>query len=397
VPRFLGPDVTEDVSDAQVPTLDDFAPLRVWLEPGYDGGRIAGWVPDVPGVLAVAGARDRVLSAALTTAGRVREWLEAHGDEAGIARIRKPEVEGEVPARHEPDGYEVNATLPADRRPVPREELAIVARRLGWAREDLLAVAGRIRVLEGAAGPLPVDVGRGERTPDEVLRHLAGAEAWLVGRLPGGGRFDGPLDGVPAEEALAGSRAWAMGRLAALVAGDDGAESADRHGETWTVAKVLRRLQAHGFDHLWEIERRLLRADGTRERIRLRMDRRPDAGTMVGLLRSVGWDLRASEPASLEHAIAATPEFAAAWDGDRLVGTARSLTDGGQNALIVTVVVHPAYQGLGIGERLVEMLTEGHDQVRFSLSAAPGLEGWYRKLGFVPDPAAMYRPRRQRA
>jgi GNAT superfamily N-acetyltransferase len=118
---------------------------------------------------------------------------------------------------------------------------------------------------------------------------------------------------------------------------------------------------------------------------------------MVGLLRSVGWDLRASEPASLQHAITATPEFASAWDGDRLVGTARSLTDGGQNALIATVVVHPAYQGLGVGERLVALLTDGRDQVRFSLTAAPGLADWYRKLGFVPDPDAMTRPRRQRA
>ena len=397
MPRFLGPDVTEDVSDARVPTLDDFAPLRVWLEPDYDGGRIAGWATDLPGTLAVAASRDRALTAALTAAGRVREWLEAHGDEAGIPRLRRTEVQGEVPAHHEPDGYEVNATLPSDRRSVAGEELAIAARRLGWAREDLLALAGRIRALEGTSGPLPVDAVRGERTPDEVLRHVAGAEAWLVGRLPGGGRFGGALDGVPAEEALAGSRAWALERLGMLVAGDDGSESADRHGETWTVAKVLRRLQAHGFDHLWELGRRLSRADGTRERIGLGMDRRPDAATMVGLLRSVGWDLRASEPASLEHAIAATPEFATAWDGDRLIGTARSLTDGGQNALIATVVVHPAYQGLGVGERLVVMLTDGRDQVRFSLTSAPGLEGWYRRLGFVPDPGAMYRPRRQRA
>ena len=77
---------------------------------------------------------------------------------------------------------------------------------------------------------------------------------WLVGRLPGGGRYDGPLDGVPARDALAGSRAWVVDRLRALGLADDGIEAPDRHGETWTLAKVLRRLQAHGFDHLWELE-----------------------------------------------------------------------------------------------------------------------------------------------
>ncbi len=194
---------------------------------------------------------------------------------------------------------------------------------------------------------------------------------------------------------LAGSRAWAVERLLALGRADDGAETPDRHGETWTLAKVLRRLQAHGFDHLWELERRLVREDGTAERVTVVLDRRPGTAEVVGLLRSVGWDLRASEPASLERAIGGTTEFATAWDGHRLIGTARSITDGGQNALIVTVVVHPAYQGLGVGERMMHLLTDGRDLVRFSLAAAPGLEPWYRKLGFLPDPHAMFRPRRR--
>jgi GNAT superfamily N-acetyltransferase len=194
---------------------------------------------------------------------------------------------------------------------------------------------------------------------------------------------------------IAGTHAFAVERLRVLGLADDGVPVADRHGETWTLAKVLRRMQAHGFDHLWELQRRLVRADGTRDRVDVRLDRVPDAASMVGLLRSVGWDMRASEPASLQKAIDGTTEFATAWDGERLVGTARSLSDGGQNALIATVVVHPAYQGLGVGERMVHLLTDEWDQVRFSLTSAPGLTGWYEKLGFLPDPNAMYRPRRR--
>ncbi len=70
----------------------------MWLETGYDGGRVAGWVPDVPGVLAVAATRERALTAALTATARVREWLEAHGDEAGIPRIWRPDEAGELAA-----------------------------------------------------------------------------------------------------------------------------------------------------------------------------------------------------------------------------------------------------------------------------------------------------------
>ena len=389
------PDVTEAVRDGPPPPLAGFARLPVWIETGYDGGRYGGWVPSVPGVLAVADTRTRVLSLAVTVTARVRDWLEVHGDDAGIPRLWGPEAAGEVDTALEPGGYEVNATLPTDRRPVTQEEVAVALRRLGWAREDLLAVAGRIEAHEAADGPLPTDAGGGERTPEAVLRHVAGSAAWLVGRLPGGGRYEGPLDGVTARDALAGSHAWVAARLRALGLADDGAETADRHGETWTLAKVLRRIQAHGLDHLWELERRLVRADGTRERLTIGLGRAPTTAQVVVLLRSVGWDLRASEPASLERAIAGTVEFATAWDGDRLVGTARSITDGAQNALIGTVVVHPAYQGLGIGERMVHLLIDGRDLVRFSLASTPGLEPWYRKLGFLPDPHAMFRPRRR--
>ena len=395
MPRDLGPDLAADVEHGPRPRRDDFAPLRVWLEPGWDG-RIAGWVEGVPGALAIADTVDRVLSGALTTTGRVREWLEAHGDEVAIARLSKPEVAGEVPTIVEPDGYQVMATLPTDHHAVTQEEAAAALRRLAWSREDLVAVLGAIEAWETVSGrALPVAADRGERSAAEVARHLAGAEVWMTGRLPGAGRYPGPMDGAPALEMLAASRAWTAERLGALALADDGIGATDRHGETWTLAKVLRRIQGHSFDHLWELQRRLVRADGTRDRVQIRLDVVPDTGAVVGLLRAVGWDMRASEPASVEKAIAGTTEFATAWDGDRLIGTARSLTDGGQNALIATVVVHPAYQGLGVGERMVHLLTDEWDQVRFSLSAAPGLEGWYRKLGFLPDPHAMYRPRRR--
>jgi N-acetylglutamate synthase-like GNAT family acetyltransferase len=51
--------------------------------------------------------------------------------------------------------------------------------------------------------------------------------------------------------------------------------------------------------------------------------------------------------------------FLTAWDGTRLVGCARVLTDFTVRALICDVIVHPAYQGRGIGRLLVEA-TEAH-------------------------------------
>ena len=185
------------------PDRPAFAPLRVWLEPGYGGGRVGGWAVDVPGAFGSARTPERAPTAALSAAARVREWLVLHGDVLDLPAIRGIETLGEVRAVREPDGYEVNATLPEDRRAVGVDEVETAIRRLGWGREDLLSLAERIL----AHGSLPTDTAGGEWDADAVLRHLAGAEAWLSGRLDPAARYEGPMRDAPIEAALAGTRA----------------------------------------------------------------------------------------------------------------------------------------------------------------------------------------------
>ncbi len=55
--------------------------------------------------------------------------------------------------------------------------------------------------------------------------------------------------------------------------------------------------------------------------------------------------------------------FLTAWDGDKIVGCARVLTDYAVRALICDVIVDPAYQGQGIGRMLVEAV-ETHPALR---------------------------------
>ena len=368
------------------------APLEVWLETGYVGGGLGAWLPALPGVFASATSPERAVTAILTATARTREWLEAHGDDAGLPMLGRVEVVGEVAAVVMPDGSERNATLPGDRRPLGAGELEAASRRLGWLREDTVRVAAEVDRLE-PDGPPAGRRGDGDRPSSAMVRHLAGAAAWYVEQV-GGGSYGGPTETAAPATDLDAAYAWALGRLAVLETPDGGQEVAADRGETWTLAKVVRRLIYHGFDHLWELEHRLALADGTRDRVEVRLDRRPTADVMAELLRSVGWDARAADTTGFGRAIAGTPEMAAAWDGDRLVGTARSLTDGAVYAHIATVVVKPRYQGLGIGERLMHALMDGRDGVRFALSAAPGLDAWYAKLGFVPDERAMVRPRR---
>lgn len=83
----------------------------------------------------------------------------------------------------------------------------------------------------------------------------------------------------------------------------------------------------------------------------------------------------------------------AAKDGERTVGMSRVLTDGGCVALILDVVVHPDYQGKGIGRTLMQSVMnfinhriELGEESYICLMAAKGKEDFYKKFGFEERP-----------
>lgn len=369
-------------------------PLRVWLEPGYDDGRYGTWLLDLPGAFSWDISRERALSQAPAVAGRFRAWLAEHGDALDLPPIRGTELVEEVAPSRLDDGYERNATFDADRRPVTDDEVQAIERRLGFARTDLVALAERIRAHEARRGPLPIEGGdRTERVADEVLRHIAGAEVWLASRLGGTARYEGPARDGDLEAYLDATRGWALEQVHGL-ARAAAPERVDGKGETWTLAKVLRRLVYHSLDHFFELELRLARADGAADRLSF-SDERPSARELAKLLLAVGWDHRAADLDSLGRAITGASEAVAVRDGERLVGFARSISDGAWNAYLTTVVVDPRWQGIGVAGRMIEALLAGHDDMRFGLSAMDGLDDFYARFGFEPNPRSMVRRRRR--
>ena len=81
-----------------------------------------------------------------------------------------------------------------------------------------------------------------------------------------------------------------------------------------------------------------------------------------------------------------------AWDGDRLVGTARVMTDGVYYMTLWDVIVEPAYQGQGIGTQLTEAAVAPFRDRGFSyiaLFAADGKAAFYERLGFSIHPRGM--------
>lgn len=78
------------------------------------------------------------------------------------------------------------------------------------------------------------------------------------------------------------------------------------------------------------------------------------------------------------------------FDSDVIVGAGRALADGHDCAYICDIAIHPDYQGLGLGKRIVQDLVDqsnGHKKI--ILYANPGKEGFYAKLGFKKMNTAM--------
>lgn len=365
--------------------VDAFRTLRIGLEAGYDGGRAGAWLLDLPGAFGWAANPAAAVSQAPSVAGWWREWLARHGEPWPLGWTGAGEVVEEVAVTTE-DGYERNATFAHDARPVSPEEVEMAIRRLEAARRDLLALVGRLEIVETAAG---------ERTADEVLRHVAGSEIWLGSRLDPGARYPGRTDEPDARMHLEGTRAWAVDNLRRLQGADPAARRRDSKGEDWTLAKVVRRYVYHSVDHLRELDRRLARAEDRPARLRWSMEHLDDVGPLVRLLRSVGWDRRTRDQDRLATAIRNSQAMVGAWDGEELVAFARELGDGVFNAVISMVIVDPRWQDLGLATRLCKTLMRDRPNVRFSLHAAGGVQDYYRRFGFEPDASAMTRPRPQ--
>lgn len=77
-------------------------------------------------------------------------------------------------------------------------------------------------------------------------------------------------------------------------------------------------------------------------------------------------------------------------EGERLIGAGRVVGDGIDTAYLCDIVVHPEFQGRGIGREITRKLmalSAGHKKM--ILYANPGVEPLYEKLGFRRMKTAM--------
>jgi ribosomal protein S18 acetylase RimI-like enzyme len=70
-----------------------------------------------------------------------------------------------------------------------------------------------------------------------------------------------------------------------------------------------------------------------------------------------------------------------AWDGSRLVGSIRILTDGYFFATIPEILVDPEYQRRGIGQRLMELALERTPRGKLAFGAQPESVTFFDRIG----------------
>jgi len=78
-----------------------------------------------------------------------------------------------------------------------------------------------------------------------------------------------------------------------------------------------------------------------------------------------------------------------AWVDGQLVGAARATSDGVYYATVMDVAVDPGFQGAGIGRKMMRELLRRLPVQKVYLTAVPGKEGFYEKLGFLHQTNAM--------
>ena len=112
-----------------------------------------------------------------------------------------------------------------------------------------------------------------------------------------------------------------------------------------------------------------------------------DLGQLVELFQQAAFWARDRSAEKMKVAIANSNPVVTAWKGEQLIGFARATSDGVFRATIWDVVIHPDYQGAGLGRRLVETVL-GHplmNCVERVYLTTTYQQRFYERIGFTEN------------
>lgn len=107
---------------------------------------------------------------------------------------------------------------------------------------------------------------------------------------------------------------------------------------------------------------------------------------VLDLYEAVGWTAYTSTPETLVRALAGSHRIVSARRDGRLVGLARTISDGATVVHLQDVLVHPDEQRRGLGERLLNELFAQYEGIRQRVlltDTEDRQRAFYESLGFV--------------
>jgi predicted N-acetyltransferase YhbS len=109
----------------------------------------------------------------------------------------------------------------------------------------------------------------------------------------------------------------------------------------------------------------------------------PDTEQIVEVYDSSGINRPTADRVRITKMYSHSNLIVTAWDGDKLVGISRSLTDFCYCCYLSDLAVRKEYQASGVGKKLIELTqTAIGEQTALILLAAPAAMDYYPKVGF---------------
>jgi N-acetylglutamate synthase-like GNAT family acetyltransferase len=108
-----------------------------------------------------------------------------------------------------------------------------------------------------------------------------------------------------------------------------------------------------------------------------------DWNQLLELQHSAAW-CRHRSLEQLKKAIHNSQLLITAWEGNRLIACARVLTDFVYRAVVFDVIVHPHYQGKGLGRQVMDQIVNHPSlkEVEYYFLYTADKQGFYRRLGW---------------
>ena len=112
----------------------------------------------------------------------------------------------------------------------------------------------------------------------------------------------------------------------------------------------------------------------------------PTAQQIIELYNDAGLPRPTHDPQRIKAMFENSDLIVTAWDGDKLVGVSRTVTDWVWCSYLADLAVSPDYKKSGIGKKLIELTRERiGEQSMLLLLSVPTAMDYYPKVGFVRE------------